>query len=204
MKLFGAIGSPFVRMSMVTAIECGLADRVQLIPTHAKPSEVNADLQKLSPIAKIPVLQTEHGHAVYDSRVIMEYLTHASGNTTLLPHEGVKRFRILTLIALAQGMSEAAVGLQYERAARPQGLQWQDWMDRAVARINACADELESHWGDTLVDLSLGSIAVAVTLSYIDYRHGALNWRKSRDHLAQFHQTFSKRISMMNTALPAA
>jgi glutathione S-transferase len=202
MKLYGAIGSPFVRMSMVTALECGLTDRVQLIPTRTKPSEVNAELQKLSPIAKIPVLETEHGHAVYDSRVIMEYLTHASGNTSLLPHEGVKRFRILTLVALAQGMSEAAVGLQYETASRPQGLQWQDWMDRAVARINASADDLEANWQDTLNDINLGSIAVAVTLSYIDYRHGALNWRKNRDHLAQFHETFSKRITMMNTILP--
>jgi glutathione S-transferase len=204
MKLYGAIGSPFVRMSMVTAIECDLAGRVQLIPTSAGPAEVNTELQKLSPIAKIPVLETDHGHALYDSRVIMEYFTHSAGNTNLLPHEGVARFGILTLLALAQGMSEAAVGLRYEQAARPQGLQWKDWMDRAVARINASVDELETNWRDTLSELNLGSIAVAVTLSYIDYRHGALNWRKDRANLTQFHEAFSKRISMMNTALPTA
>jgi glutathione S-transferase len=204
MKLYGAIGSPFVRMCMVTALESDLGGRVQLIPTSASPSEVNADLQKLSPIAKIPVLETDHGHALYDSRVIMEYLTHVSGHKNLLPDDGVKRFRILTLIALAQGMADAAVGLRYEQAARPKGLQWDDWMTRAVARLNACADELEAHWRDTLQEVNLGSIAVAVTLSYVDYRHEAVNWRKDRAQLTQFHETFSKRSSMVNAALPAS
>jgi glutathione S-transferase len=201
MKLYGVLLSPFARMCMVTALEAGLASRVQLINTEVKPTAINADLAKISPIGKIPVLETDHGHSIYDSRVIMEYFTHAAGNTSLLPHEGVKRFRILTLLALAQGMADAAVSLRYENFARPENARWPDFATRITARINACFDELEANWHSDLSAVTLGSIAVAVALGYIDFRHPALDWRKGRANLAQFHEAFSKRDSMINTAL---
>jgi glutathione S-transferase len=201
MKLYGDLISPFVRMSMVTAIEAGLSGRVQLLQANAKPQEVNAALEKLSPIGKIPILETDHGHPLYDSRVIMEYFCHVGGNKTMLPDDGVKRFRLLTLLALAQGMGDASVALRYELAARPKDAQWPEWITRTQARINACLDDLENSWRDTLQDVTLGSIATAVVLSYLDFRHANLNWRKDRMNLTQFHEKFSKRDSMVNTAL---
>ncbi|MDE2445959.1 MAG: glutathione S-transferase family protein [Alphaproteobacteria bacterium] len=203
MKLYGVLLSPFARMCMVTALEAGLASRVQLINTEVKPTEVNAALAKISPIGKIPILETDHGHGIYDSRVIMEYFTHAGGNTSLLPHEGVKRFRILTLLALAQGMADAAVSLRYETFARPETARWPDYTKRTTERINACLDELEANWLVDLQSVTLGSIAVAVALGYIDFRHDALQWRKGRTGLSQFHENFIKRDSMVNTALGA-
>ena len=200
MKLYGDLLSPFVRMSMVTAIEAGLASRVQLINTAVKPHEVNAALEKLSPIGKIPILETEHGHALYDSRVIMEYFTHTGGNSNLLPHEGVKRFRILTLVALAQGMADASVSLRYEQAVRPETARWPDFAARVKERINACLNELENNWREDLQQVSLGSIATAVALGYLDIRHDALGWRKDRANLQQFNEGFVKRDSMINTA----
>jgi glutathione S-transferase len=204
MKLHGDLISPFVRMSMVTALEAGLGARVQLSHASAKPQEVNAALEKLSPIGKIPILETDHGHPIYDSRVIMEYLCHSAGNTTLLPHEGVARFKILTLQALSIGLAEASVALRYEQAARPKDLQWPEWKDRATARINASLNALDGEWNPSLQETHLGSIATAVVLSYIDYRHAALHWRKDRKALAIFHENFCKRDSMVNTALPVA
>ena len=200
MKLYGDLLSPFVRMSMVTAIEAGLASRVQLINTAVKPHEVNAALEKLSPIGKIPILETEHGHALYDSRVIMEYFTHTGGNSNLLPHEGVKRFRILTLVALAQGMADASVSLRYEQAVRPETARWPDFAARVKERINACLNELENNWREDLQQVSLGSIATAVALGYLDIRHDALGWRKDRANLQQLNEGFVKRDSMINTA----
>ncbi len=199
MKLYGDLLSPFVRMSMVTAIEAGLTSRVQLINTVVKPHEINAALEKLSPIGKIPILETDHGHAIYDSRVIMEYFTHTGGNSNLLPHEGVKRFRILTLVALAQGMADASVSLRYEQAVRPEAARWQDFAARVKDRINACLDELENNWREDLQQISLGSIATAVALGYLDVRHDALGWRKNRANLDQFYVAFVKRDSMINT-----
>src|SRR3954451_16302786 len=137
MQIHGDIISPFVRMSLVCANELGMGDRVTLAETKVAPTEANASLAAVAPLGKIPVLVTDHGHAVYDSRVIMEYLCHVAGNSTLIPDDGVKRFRVLTLQALAQGLGDVAVAYRYESGVRPPGLQWQAWMDRQRGRASA-------------------------------------------------------------------
>lgn len=201
MRIYGDLLSPFVRMCVVTAHEVGLGARVEHIVENTNPAQVNPRLARLSPIGKIPVLETDHGHGLYDSRVIIEYLCHVSGNTTLIPDDGVKRFRILTLQALGQGMADAAVAYRYETAARPKGLQWKDWMARTVARINAAQDDVEANWMDSLGEVNAGSIAVGVTLSYIDFRMPDFGWRNGRPKLAAWHEGFCKRDSMVTTVI---
>jgi len=202
MKLYGDLLSPFVRMSMVTAHEVGLGSRVEHIVENTNPAKVNERLAALSPIGKIPILETDHGHGVYDSRVIMEYLCHVAGNTALIPNDGVKRFRVLTLQALGQGMADAAVAYRYEVAARPKGLQWEDWMARALARIHAAQDDVETNWMDSLSEINVASIAVGVTLAYIDFRMPDFGWRNGRPKLAAWHEGFCKRDSMIKTVIP--
>jgi glutathione S-transferase len=201
MKIYGDLISPFVRMTVVAAHEVGLGEKVQHIVEAVKPTEVNARLAGLSPIGKIPVLETDHGHGVYDSRVIIEYLAHVAGNSTLIPDDGVARFKVLTLQALAQGLADSAVAYRYETGIRPKGLQWEDWMTRTVTRINAALDDLDRNWGDTLAECNAGSIAAAVALSYLDIRLNDLGWRNGRPRLAAFHEAFCKRDSMVKTAL---
>jgi glutathione S-transferase len=204
MKIHGDIISPFVRMCLVTAHETGLGNRVELVRAKVAPTEANRALAALSPIAKVPVLVTDHGHPIHDSRVIIEYLCHVSGNKTLIPDDGVKRFRILTLQATAQGIGDAAVSYRYEVAQRPAQLRWQAWMDRLRLRVETAIDDLEANWGKDLSEVTAGSIAAAVVLSYLDFRLPDWKWREGRSRLAAFHETFSKRASMQKTALSAA
>lgn len=201
MKIYGDLISPFVRMTVVTAHEAGLGDRVQHLVEPVKPTEVNAKLSTLSPLAKIPVLETADGQGIYDSRVIMEYLCHVAGNTALIPSEPDRRFRALTLQALGQGMADSAVAYRYETGVRPKGLQWEDWMTRTVARLQASFDELEKNWMAQLEPVTVGAIAVAVTLGYIDFRLADLGWRNGRPRLANWHEAFSARPSMVKTSL---
>jgi glutathione S-transferase len=204
MKLYGDLLSPFVRMSLVTAHEVGLAGRIERVVTRVNPTAVNADLARLSPIGKVPVLVTDHNHPLYDSRVIMEYLCHVSGNKTLIPDDGVKRFRVLTLLALGQAIAEAGVAQRYETAVRPSGLQWREWMDRQGLRVNAAFDDLERTWEKDLHEVTAGSIAVAVALSYLDFRIPDWQWRTGRQKLQAFHESFSARPSIQSTVLTAA
>jgi glutathione S-transferase len=204
MKLHGALNSPYVRMCMVTALEVGLGLRVQLVKADLTFVKADDDLVRLSAIGKVPVLETDHGHPLHDSRVIMEYLCHSAGNKALLPDDGVKRFRILTLLAMAQGLCDAAVGLRVETANRPKGLQWPELEARLKQRITATLAELETHWQKDLHEVNLGSIAVACALAYIDYRHTWLEWRKDNSSLAHFLNGFNARDSMVNAALPPA
>lgn len=196
MKLYGAVLSPFVRMCLVTAHELGLKDKLAHVPASVSPIAINPDLAKLSPIGKIPVLETDHSHAIYDSRVIMEYLAHVGGSRSFIPDDGVKRFRVLTLLALAQGIAEAAVALRYEQSQRPENARWPEFMERQIARINDGLDEIENHWLDALDGVSAGSVALACAMGYIDLRHADLNWRKTRPQAALRIDTFAKRPSM--------
>jgi glutathione S-transferase len=203
-KIYGIVTSPFVRMCLVTAHECGIAGKLQHIPERPSITEANTTLTSLSALGKVPILETDHHHTIYDSRVIIEYLAHIAGNKTLIPDEGVKRFRILTLQALGQGLSDAAVAYRYEVAERPSELKWAKWLSRATLRMNAAMDDLDRNWNSDLADVTAGSIAAAVALSYIEFRIPELNWRNGRAKLAAFHEKFSKRESMVRTALAAA
>lgn len=201
MKLLGNLVSPFFRMCLVTVHEVGLAGKVEPVETTVSPAAVNADLTAVSPVGKVPVLVTDHNHPLYDSRVIIEYLCHISGNKTLIPDDGVKRFRVLTLAALGHAIAEAGVGQRYETAARPQGLQWKEWMARQKLRVNAEFDDLEKTWEKDLTEITAGSIAVAVALSYLDFRLPDWPWRPGRPKLQAFHERFSERPSMQATIL---
>jgi glutathione S-transferase len=204
MKIYGDTISPFVRMTLVAAHEAGLADKVEQVKLLVKATEPQETLVALSPLGKIPILETDHHHALYDSRVIIEYLAHVSGNETLIPDDGVKRFRVLTLMALGQGIAETAVALRYELAQRPQGHQWPEWIMRARTRITAACDDADRNWQAELEKITAGTIALACALEYIDLRHPELNWRERRPALAAFEKLFAERPSMRAHALPKA
>lgn len=199
MKVYGDIISPFVRTVMVTAREVGLKDKVARETVSVPPDKVNEDLAKHGPLGKIPVLVTDHGHALYDSRVIVEYLCHVSGDRALIPDDGVKRFRILTLMALGQGVADAAVAYRYETAMRPKDLHWPAFAERQKTRALMALDEAEKNWSKDLEQLSAGTIALAVALAYIDIRMPDWNWRQGRGRLAAWHAKFSERDSMKAT-----
>lgn len=204
MKIYGDTISPFVRMCLVTAHECGLSGKLEHVREAVKPTQANPKLTALSALGKIPILETDHHHPLYDSRVIIEYLAHVAGNKTLIPDDGVKRFRILTLQALSQGLADVCLAYRYETAARPQGLQWTDWMARTEQRINAAMDDMDRNWQAELTDVTAGTIAMAVALAYIDFRLPAFKWRDTRPNLSAFHEKFSARESMLKTALSAS
>jgi glutathione S-transferase len=191
-------------MCLVTAHECGLSGKLEHVREAVTPTQANPKLTALSALGKIPILETDHNHPIYDSRVIIEYLAHVAGNITLIPDDGVKRFRILTLQALSQGLADVCVAYRYETAARPQGLQWTDWMARTEQRINAAMDDMDRSWQAELADVTAGTIAIAVALAYIDFRLPDFNWRDTRPRLGAFHEKFSARVSMVKTALAAS
>jgi glutathione S-transferase len=201
MKIHGDVVSPFTRMCLVSAHELGLKGKVELVAAHVRPMLVNDTLAKLSPLGKIPVLETDHGHAIYDSRVIMEYLAHHAGASTFIPDDGVKRFRVLTVVALAQGIADAAVALRYEMGVRPPERNWPEFQSRLEARLLAGIDEIEHAWQDVLQGVSAASVAVACMLGYVDFRHDRLKWREGRPLTAAFEKQFAARASMHDWTL---
>jgi glutathione S-transferase len=200
MKLIYAAASPYARMVLVTAHEVGLAGQVEIVQSGPLPlTGVNDAVTQVNPLGKVPCLVTDHGHSLYDSRVICEYLCHHAGDKRLLPDEPVKRFRLLTLQALGQGMCDTALGLRYELAARPESLRWSEWIDRQKLRIHSACDDLERAWTADLQAMNAGAVAIACALGYLDLRFGDLEWRKGRPKTAAAYEALSKLPSMQAT-----
>jgi glutathione S-transferase len=195
MKIYGDVLSPFTRLCLVAAQEVGLKDRVSLVKTNVKPDQINDALLKLSATGKIPVLETDHHHPIHDSRVIVEYLAHVAGNKTLIPDDGVKRFRVLTLLSLALGAGEAAVSLRYETFVRPENFRWRELANRFEARFLASCDDMNENWLEVLADVNAASLAAACVIDYAALRHPHLNWRHGRNSLAEAIDSLLQRDS---------
>lgn len=202
MKLHFNPASPFVRMVRVTAHEAGVAGDIEIVHTGAvSPVEVHKGIAADNPLGKVPCLVTDHGHALFDSRVICEYLAHHGGHAGLYPHEPVRRFRVLTVQALGQGIAEAAVLYRYETAMRPAALQWEAFASRQLKRIDDALDALEGRWMGDLGEVTVGAITAACALSYLDFRFADRPWREARPRLGAFYEAFAKRPSMQASEL---
>ncbi len=187
---------------MVTAHECGLADQIEKVDVGTfVPMDVHEAVASDNPLGRIPALVLDDGATLYDSRVICEWLADKSGNKELLPSAGDARWRILTLQALGQGLADGAVQTRYEVGLRPEHLRWPELVTRQMQRFEDVFDALAGPWRKDLDQVTLGSIAAAVVLSYIDFRYPDVDWRTGRADLAAWHAKFSERPSMVATAV---
>ena len=203
MKLHHAAASPFVRTVMITAHELGVADQIELIdPGIVLPIERHEGVTSDNPLGRIPTLITDDGDAMYDSRVICEYLDDIAQGS-VFPANHKERFRALTLLALAQGVCDTAVNLRYETFLRPKEKQWDNWIERQEHRILDVLNDLELNWLQDLKSLTIGTIGTAAMLGYLDFRFDDMGWRTGRPGLENFYEQFSARPSMHATAIPA-
>ena len=199
MKLHFALPSPYVRKVRAVAIELGLNDRIELLQRAITPVAPEAELNADNPLGKIPCLITDDGDALYDSRVICEYLDHLAGGGRMFPSENKARWTALRRQALADGILDATVGKRYETFLRPNEHQWQPWIDGQTSKYTQALDQLEKEaagFGDTI---DIGIIATACAAGYMDFRYGDEGWRDGRPNLARWYEAFAKRASMTET-----
>lgn len=202
MKLCYSPTSPFVRKVLIAAHELGLIDRVELVPTDATPIKANDALNRDNPLGKIPALITEDGQALYDSRVICEYLDSLQGGPRLFPAASPARWQVLTRHAMADGIMDAAVSLRYETWLRPEAVRWDDWIAGQTDKIMRGLDRLEgeAEAGELSDDIDIGTIATACALGYLDLRAGHLGWRDGRPQLSAWLASFAQRGSYQATS----
>jgi glutathione S-transferase len=171
MKLHFTTASPFVRKVMITAIELGVEDRIDLIPAAhpTVPTEQNTEIAADNPLVKVPTLILPDGEALWDSSVICEYLNSLADNRSIIPVDGPARWRALRLAALADGILEAGIAVRYERL-RPPHLQWEKWIDGQLLKIRGALDFLEKDLSLLTGEFEIGQIAVAAALPWLEFR----------------------------------
>ena len=191
--------SPFVRKVLVCAAELGIA--VEHLPSQLSPVMRDPNVAVLNPLSQVPTwTDASLDEALYDSRVICEYLDAPHGK--LFPATGEARWRALREQALADGMLNAALLRRYEQVIRPEAIRYAPWFDGQHEKVVAALDRLE-QWAPSFgTRVDIGTISSACALGYLDLRFPEENWR-ARPALAAWHAQFTQRASMQATRHPA-
>ncbi|HEX9790870.1 MAG TPA: glutathione S-transferase [Kiloniellales bacterium] len=197
MKLRYSSTSPYVRKVTVSAIELGLAERIERIPTNT--SDPKSGLVNDNPLGKVPALSPDDGEVLYDSPVICEYLDSLHTGAKLFPAAGPARWRALRQQALCDGILDAAILRMLEVKRRPEALRWPDWIALHGGKMKRAIDRLEAEAADLKGPLTIGQIAVGCTLGYLDFRYADEDWRPAHPKLAAWYKDFAQRPSMLAT-----
>ena len=180
--------SPYVRKVRVVAYEVGVGDTLVVTPVNT--SEEQDKITPFNPLGKIPALVTDDGQILYDSPVICEYLDAEFGGHRLLPASGRKRWEIMTRVALADGILDAALLVRHERL-RPVERQSSDWIARQLGKARAGFDQLEREAG-TFGELDMGLVAAGCAHAYVPLRvaefEGFRDWPQLRAWAAEISQ----------------
>ncbi len=172
MKLYHSPTSPYVRKVMVLLHETDQLADVELQTVASTPVSPAEPLMSKVPLTKVPALERPEGPTLFDSRVICAFLdTRAQAG---LYQDGSGRWDILTLEALADGILDAALLMTYEDRLRPEGKQWDGWVESQWDKIDRACAALNQRWMAHLTgSLNMGQVAVGCALGYLDLRHDA-------------------------------
>lgn len=202
MKLFYSPYSPFVRKVLVVAHELDLVDKIELLDSNVWPTRPDDSVIPHNALSQVPTLVLDDGSALADSRVICEYLNEEAKGA-LFPQQAPLRWQALTLQAQADGLLNAALLARYERVARAEQFQWNDWVEAQLGKVNRVLNALEADHARKLEVFHIGAISVACALGYLDLRFSDLAWRDSAPTLAKWFESVSKRDSLQLTTPPA-
>ena len=198
MKLFHSPTSPFVRKVALVLKATGLEKEVEILDGSGTPVAPNGDVCDANPLGKIPALALDDGTILFDSRVICRFLNDRA-DAGLYP-SGADLFHALTVEALADGIMDAAVLVVYESRIRPQELRYEPWVRAQMSKIHRALDDLESRCAGFGETSTIGAVAAACALGYLDFRYSETNWRESRPQLAEWFEKFSARADFRETA----
>jgi glutathione S-transferase len=204
MKLTFSPASPFARKVRIAAIELGLIDKIEFVPTTVAPGTSNDEYSRITPLKKLPVLILDDGNVILDSYVISEYLDELAGGGKLIPTSGPARWKVKSDHSLLQGMLDSMLLCRYEKITRPEALRWQAWSDdhwnrawKGMARFEAREDVLSGP-------LTIAQIGLVCVLGYADFRFADCGWRKAYPKLDKFHQKMLERASVKISVPPPA
>ncbi|HEY4080683.1 MAG TPA: glutathione S-transferase N-terminal domain-containing protein [Burkholderiaceae bacterium] len=207
MKLIGSLTSPYVRKVRVVLSEKKLD--YQLILEDVWSSDT---ILKVNPLGKVPCLvmdgQDAITGAVFDSRVICEYLDGLSPVGKLIPDRGRERIEVRTWEALADGVMDAAVLARLEETWSGREAQQRSpaWIDRQMSKVLESVKAMEQGLGEKAwcsgSHFSLADIAVGCSLAYLDFRFPAIDWRSDQPHLARHFEKLAQRPSFTDTVPP--
>ncbi len=201
MKLIGSTSSPYVRKVRVVMAEKKLDYQLSTEDVWA----ADTTIANSNPLGKVPCLVMEGGEALFDSRVIVEYLDTLSPVGKLIPQMGRERAEVKTWEALADGVLDALVLARLEATwtGRTKVQRSTVWIDRQIEKTHAALKAMDKGLGDKPfcagIHLSLADVAVGCALGYLDFRFPEIDWRTPHPNLLKLYDKLSLRVSFSET-----
>lgn len=203
--------TPFGRKVRMLAIELKLESK---ITWEAISPWSDSAIYDVNPLGRVPAMRKEDGSVIIESFNICEDLLAMAEDMgakdqaeALLPStRGDKRRKIMVQYALSTGLIETGVGRFREFNQRPESHQLAAWSDRYEAGMRKALEALNDlakvgdFTGDINGNITLGGIAVASAISWIELRHSDLNWRIIAPKLAPVYDILSQRPSFQSTS----
>jgi len=203
MKLIGSLGSPYVRKARITLAEKKIEYKLVLEDVWSSDTAIH----DFNPLGKVPCLVMEDGEAVFDSRVICEYVDMLSPVGKLIPPSGRERVEVRCWEALADGILDAVVAIRLEGIQRTPEQRSDAWIARHRRKVEAGLAAMAKGLGDNAWcagnRYSLADIAAGCVLGYLDFRMPDLDWREPHPNLARYFEKLSQRPSFIETLPPA-
>jgi len=203
MQLLSAPASPFARKVRIVLAEKRIECEVARVDVQPQDNPVNAH----NPLGKIPTLLLDDGTALFDSRVIVEFLDNLTANGRLIPQDNRERIAVRRWEALADGVLDAGLLIRYE-SLRAEGERSAAWAGKQAARMRRGLAQMEAELGIrawcqgeryTLADIALGCC-----VGWIGFRKPAgIDWRADYPGLAKHYDKLMERPAFADT-VPAA
>ena len=199
MKLIGSLSSPYVRKVRIVMAEKKLDYELVLENVWSPDSAI----QDANPLGKVPCLVMEDGGAMFDSRVIVEYLDTLTPVGKLIPPQGRERASVKSWEALADGVLDAAVLIRLENTLRSEAQRSPEWIMRQHSKVKAGLKAMSKGYADTPFcagnHYTLADVAVGCALGWLSFRFPDIPWRTDHPNLAKLFDKLSERPSFKDT-----
>jgi glutathione S-transferase len=205
MKLIGSLTSPYVRKVRIVMAEKKLDYQHELEDVWTSDK-----IMASNPLGKVPCLVLAGGEALFDSRVIVEYLDTRSPVSRLIPEGSRERIEVRTWEALADGIIDAAILARLEQtwAGRSAEQRCSAWIERQLHKVDVSLDAVSTGLADkpwcSGIHLSLADIAIGCALGYLTFRFPQIGWREAHTNLAKLADKLEARQSFIDTVPPTA
>ena len=196
MKGYATPASPYARKVRMAQIETGQPDLIDwtMLTREQRAEQIPA----INPLGKIPVVVMESGEALYDSPVICAWVDAQHGGRKLIPDTAPERWQVLRLEALGDGLGEAVVAVGLE-LGKPEEERSQAVIARQGGKVMSALAALDKQAPAFRDQLSMGEIAVACAIGYMEYRNVAPGWRDDFRALAGWYNSLADRPSFAET-----
>ena len=199
MKLIGSPASPYARKVRVVMAEKKIDYEFVLEDVWSVDTRITAS----NPLGKVPCLIMDDGGALFDSRVIVEYLDNLTPLHRMIPPTGRARIEVKCWEALADGLTDAAILVRIENTQRAEHERSAKWVARQMSKVEAALQAMSKGLGDKAwccdERYSLADIATGCALGWIEFRFPELRWRTDYPNLAGLVDRLHTRPSFADT-----